>query len=194
MITDFVKLLPELYGVRSCTANSHALSHIPFYVRLWGPLWTHSAFGFESQNGHLKNMIHGKCCALDQLVFSADVALTLRQARGELANESDAVKNLVCKLTGEEMRSNMTEIGVAMYRIGKIESTQDECTLIGSGSTTELTFSRAYYEGVLYHSKQYARHNGKRNSTHTRVVAQQFNTVVSKNSCNSLNRWQSSPD
>ncbi len=57
--------------------------------------------------------------------------LRLRQARGELANESDAVKNLVCKLTGEEMRSNMTEIGVAMYRIGKIESTtlsQDECT------------------------------------------------------------------
>ncbi len=110
-------------------------------------------------------MIHVKCYALDQLVFSADVALTLQQARAELANESDVAKNLVCKLTGEEMRSNMTEIGVAMYRIGKIESTtlsQDECTLIGSSSTTELTFSWAYYEGVLY---QYARHNGKRNST-----------------------------
>ncbi len=113
-------------------------------------------------------MIHGKCCVLDQLVFSADVALTLQQAREELANETDAVRNLVCRLTGEEMRSNMTEIGVAMYRIGKIEYitlSQDERTLIRSGSTEELTFSRAYFEGVLYHSKRYARHNGKGNST-----------------------------
>ena len=55
---------------------------------LTGPLWTHSAFG------HLKNMIHGKCCVLDQL------ALTLQQ---ELANETDAVCCEECRLT------NMTE-------------------------------------------------------------------------------------
>ena len=85
---------------------------------LTGLLWTHSAFG------HLKNMIHGKWCVLDQL------ALTLQQ---ELANETDAVRNLVCRLT------NMTEW---------------QC----SGSTEELTFSRAY---VLYHSKR----KRKRNST-----------------------------
>ena len=68
------------------------------------------------------------------------------------------------------MRSNMTEIGVAMYRIGKIESitlSQDERTLIRSGSTEELTFSRAYFEGVLYHSK---RERGIRQFVRIRVV------------------------
>jgi len=51
MISDFSNLLPELYGNNSCTANAHAhaLTHLPKYVRLWGPLWTTSAFGFESK-------------------------------------------------------------------------------------------------------------------------------------------------
>ena len=54
MLKDLYDLLPELYGESSCTANSHLLSHLTKYVRLWGPLWTHSAFGFENKNGHLK--------------------------------------------------------------------------------------------------------------------------------------------
>lgn len=49
MLMDFYKLLPELYGESSCTANGHLLSHLTKYVRLWGPLWTHSAFGYESR-------------------------------------------------------------------------------------------------------------------------------------------------
>lgn len=49
MLMDFYKLLPELYGESSCTANAHLLTK---YVRLWGPLWTY--------NGQLKNLFHGK--------------------------------------------------------------------------------------------------------------------------------------
>ena len=56
MLCDFVALLPELYGEKSCTANAHSLTHLTKYVRHWGPLWTHSAFGFESKNGHLKHL------------------------------------------------------------------------------------------------------------------------------------------
>ena len=56
MLNDFYNMLPGLYGDTSCTLNFHSLIH----VRLWGPLWTHSLFGFESYNGHLtshrKNM------------------------------------------------------------------------------------------------------------------------------------------
>ena len=69
MLTDFYNLLPELYGDRSCTLNAHTLSHIPHFVRLWGPCWTHSAFSFESHNGCLKRMIHSKRIVADQLSF-----------------------------------------------------------------------------------------------------------------------------
>jgi len=43
----FCILLPELHGESSYITNAHLMSHLAKYVRLWGPLWTHSAFGFE---------------------------------------------------------------------------------------------------------------------------------------------------
>ena len=49
MLIDFQNHLLELYGDRSCTAKAHLLTHLVKYVQLWGPLWTHSAFGFESK-------------------------------------------------------------------------------------------------------------------------------------------------
>lgn len=51
MLNDFYIMLPDLYGDNSCTLNAHCLTHLPRYVRLWGPLWTQSLFGFESMNG-----------------------------------------------------------------------------------------------------------------------------------------------
>ena len=44
-------------------------------MRLWGPLWTHSAFGFESMNGHLTSMIHSKYRIADQVLFAIDVSI-----------------------------------------------------------------------------------------------------------------------
>lgn len=49
-------LLPELYGETSCTSNAHLLLHLTKYVRLRGPLWTHSAFGFENKNCQFKHL------------------------------------------------------------------------------------------------------------------------------------------
>ena len=63
---------------KSCTANAHLLSHLTKYVSPWGPLWTHSAFGFESYNGHLKYLFHSRGKIVDQLVFKLDVQQTLQ--------------------------------------------------------------------------------------------------------------------
>ena len=59
-----------------CVPNIHLLSHMANFLHLWGPLWTHSAFGFESMNGHIKSMIHSGRKIADQLDFSVDVATT----------------------------------------------------------------------------------------------------------------------
>ena len=37
----------------------HLVSHLPHYVKLFGPLWTHSAFAFEDSIGHLVKKAHG---------------------------------------------------------------------------------------------------------------------------------------
>ena len=79
MLQDFYKLLPELYGDLSCTMNAHSLIHIPYFVRHWGPLWSMSAFSFESHNGHLTKMIHSTRKVAEQVSFSIDVKQTLQR-------------------------------------------------------------------------------------------------------------------
>ena len=39
----------SLPGISNCGINFHLLLHLTFYVRHFGPLWTHLAFPFESQ-------------------------------------------------------------------------------------------------------------------------------------------------
>lgn len=68
-LKTFYLRVPEMYGDSACTANVHSLIHVTQMVKLWGPLWTHSLFGFENMNGHIRKLFHGTRQILDQLVF-----------------------------------------------------------------------------------------------------------------------------
>ena len=54
-----MKLLTIISGVRKQTMNVHLLKHVTQFTRLYGPLFSHSAFGFESMNSYIKNLVHG---------------------------------------------------------------------------------------------------------------------------------------
>ena len=70
MLNDFYRMLPELYGNKSCTLNALLIIHLCHYVRVWGPLWTHTLFGFENFNGHITSIMHSKRKLAEQLLFS----------------------------------------------------------------------------------------------------------------------------
>ena len=89
MLKNFVSLLPELYGEKNCTAKAHLLLHLPMYIKLWGPLWTHSTFAFESKNGHLKKLSHRKSCFYQQLLFNIDVCQTLQLIQPFIEDTAD---------------------------------------------------------------------------------------------------------
>ncbi len=170
MLIDFCVLLPELYGEASCTANAHLLSHLPKYVRLWGPLWTHSAFGFESKNGHLKHLFHGKSDIIHQLLFNVDVCYTLQQVHSRLVEcESEQTMTYIDRVSHLAPRSNMMSIGTHTYVIGQYKVTTpavEQSTALGYTSNIGI-FSRMLKDGVVYHSTSYARStSGKRNNTH----------------------------
>ena len=61
--------------------NSHLLSHLGIYARLWGPLWSQSAFGFDSKNFILKPLLHGKKVVISQLLFNVDIVHTMQLVR-----------------------------------------------------------------------------------------------------------------
>lgn len=118
-------------------------------MRLWGPLWTHSAFGFESQ---LKRIFHGKSDAdiIKQLLFNVNVACTLQQVHKQLVEcESEMTMNYLHGLTPRP-RPSMMCIGSHTYILG-------QCTIIVP--TTNLSaalnvtgnievFTRLYKDGL----------------------------------------------
>ena len=87
---------------------------------LWGPLWTHSAFGFESKNGHLKSTFHAKTSVTDQLVFGAAVAQTLNLVQATLeVRESEATLDFIARTTWHAPRAHMKKLSDGTYSIGK---------------------------------------------------------------------------
>ena len=87
LLQSFYQHMPDLYGDESCKMNIHYLVHLSSFVRMWGPLWIYSCFGFENMNGHLKKMFHGTREILGQLVFTVktqqSLALKYKLLHGE---------------------------------------------------------------------------------------------------------------
>lgn len=66
-LEQFVNDFQTLYGKKNMTMNIHLLKHIPNNIRNFGPLWTHSAFPFESFNSVLLSFVTGKTDVLHQI-------------------------------------------------------------------------------------------------------------------------------
>ncbi len=168
MLEDFVTLLPELYGEKSCTMNAHLLCHLTKYVRLWGPLWTHSAFGFESYNGHLKYLFHSRSNILDQLVFNLDIQQTLQLLYPRMADmESYETLKFLETLGGKVLTRNMNKIAEHSYILGKTLKkyiTIEDSRVLGIVCGHIEIFTRLYHHGTIYHSHSYNKGGSKRNN------------------------------
>lgn len=171
MLKAFYTMLPELYGPKSCTLNAHLLIHLTKYVRLWGPLWTHSLFGFESMNGHLTNMIHSTRKIGEQLSFAIDVCHTLGKLTDKLVDvENEQVLKFIASLSQIKIyRRNMTLLSPDIYSIGSLQSAHLSCDellavheLTGSTRNNYFTFYKLYMHDTIYYSCMY---EGKRDSS-----------------------------
>lgn len=167
MIVDYYVLLPDLYGEASCTANAHLLSHLTKFVRLWGPLWTQSAFGFESKNGQLKHLFHSKTEIHHQLLFSIDVCYTLQRMYAKLVvHESDrTLTYLNCK---RSRRPDMDCVSDRTYVVGKrivATPTTEQASALGECGNIEVYY-RLLKDGIMYHCTGYQKKGGKRSNIH----------------------------
>jgi len=169
MMKDFVNMFQELYGTIHCTHNLHLLSHIIMYVRLWGPLWTHSAFPFENKNGLMKNLFHGKNDISQQIVFNANAQSTVQSLTYDIKlSDGDKVANFINN--DRNFKSNMLQIAEHLYAVGNTAHatlTRDQQDVLQSHGSHEVqVFYRLFKDGIMYHCTNYASHNyRKRNNT-----------------------------
>lgn len=157
MINDFCSFLPELYDDNICTHNAHLLTHLTRYVKLWVPLWTHSAFGSENKNGHLKRLFHGRNQIHQQLLFSVDVCITLQLLRPALSEHDDAsTLHYIDSVNKTAPKCNMTLISEHTYIIGPCKSTSlsnKQCLALHCMANSVFsTFSKLYKDGLIYRS------------------------------------------
>ena len=166
MLEDFYGLIPELYNESCCTHNMHLMSHLCKYVRLWGPLWTHSLFGFESKNGQLKRLFHGKDIIFKQIMYNIDIDMTLQLIKQSLP-ESNATQ-FIDKISHAALRNNMTRIDEHCYAVGSqfvINLTNEQQQAVRLEQRTCEIFQRLYYKGIIFHSTYYVKEkNLKRNN------------------------------
>ena len=131
--------IPELYGDLSCTLNAHSLIHLVALVRMWGPIWVYSCFGFESVNGHLKKLFQGIRQILGQLVFSVM-----------------AQQCLAFKLLNDENHTTMNFIRQYMkttcIRITDCNETSNIERRLGSGWSQQKWGEAAFSGPVVVHS------------------------------------------
>lgn len=67
MLLQFVKQHERLFGKESMVMNAHLIEHLAQDVRELGPLWCHSAFPFERNNGVLLKKVTGTTDVLLQI-------------------------------------------------------------------------------------------------------------------------------
>ncbi len=172
LLKDFYSMLPSLYGTNSCTLNAHSLIHLGMFVRLWGPLWTHSLFGFESFNGHLTSMIHSRYKVAEQLSFSLAVTQTIGNLADILVEVENAdminfISPMSCLISN---RSDMMLVLPGIYSIGKLKLsslTEEERHAMQEIAIPSLeqihSFNKLYFNDTIVHSSQFD--SGKRNSS-----------------------------
>ncbi|KAG4071204.1 hypothetical protein HA402_001194 [Bradysia odoriphaga] len=97
MLAKYVKQHQKLFGKENMVMNVHLLKHIPNSVRKLGPLWSHSAFSFERNNGVLLKMISGTTDVLLQIASK----YCLKQSLAKPAKKSKEMSTVVESLLGK---------------------------------------------------------------------------------------------
>lgn len=78
LLDSFYCKFSPLYGEGSCGLNVRNVgAHLVFYVRLWGPIFAWSCFGFEDWNAVILQAVHGTGDVTRQILCHVNAQLQL---------------------------------------------------------------------------------------------------------------------
>ncbi len=161
MLFEFVARFQMLYGETSMTFNVHLLTHLAKSVKLWGPLWAHSAFVFESGNGGLLKLFHGTKCVALQIVnkFLLHRAIPFFTKRYAV---SEQVKEFCVELTSTSRVKSVTKCqDTTVLDTGRVTQTTHEQKRAFDSAQKHapdevVVHKRMVHKGLVYTSKNYS--------------------------------------
>ena len=166
MLLSFYQAAGELYSPNIFTVNMHSLVHTVPLVKLWGPLWGYSMFGFENLNGYLGTTFHGTRIIVYQMTFQIQLAQTLPDKLRALADYESPETKAYIESVLDKKRMNMMKIDYGCYVVGQLSthncSAEEHSALTAIGITvpnqSDLNhFQRLMLNGTIYKSQSYSR-------------------------------------
>ncbi|XP_035682344.1 uncharacterized protein LOC118419835 [Branchiostoma floridae] len=172
----FCRSFQTLYGEKPQTMNLHKLRHLAMYVRLYGPLWVFSLFGFESMNGHVKRMVHGTTFIANQITFTKTMSWELWRLALAMPRDPEKpteVKKLAHTLTSGHGMAKRKKLESGLYSIGTVRERpvqEDHLQALRSAVGHNVNdkcpvFHRAEVHGQTIYSKQYGREKARNSRT-----------------------------
>lgn len=118
LLNIFYRDFCKLYGEGGCGLNVHNVgAHLVFYVRLWGPLFAWSCFGFEDWNAVLLQAVHGTGDVTKQILCHIHAQLQL--------------KSLFLRMPENDTRGYISKL-IKQTRQWKITQTAQDCSISGA--------------------------------------------------------------
>lgn len=143
MLHLFVEHYQELFGKENMVMVVHLLKHLAQSVRQLGPLWCHSAFPFERNNGCLLKLANGTTDVLHQISSKYCLAKSMNRRADHDDTNMDA-KMLLGK--GEDMKVTESRI----FDVTSVEILNFENMLL-------TVYKRIKLRKIIYTSRLYTR-------------------------------------
>nr|XP_054928516.1 uncharacterized protein LOC129385660 [Dermacentor andersoni] len=127
LLIEFLREYEHIYGKECMTYNSHILVHMVDNVRQWGPLWSFSAYPFESMNGKLVRFVNGTRYAHLQIIEKFCILQSLPQVlSATMYWQNKDLKSFVKSLLkGYKLRKTCIQVGnILLYGKGIQEGTR----------------------------------------------------------------------
>jgi hypothetical protein len=170
----FVVLVGVLYGVQYTSFNVHLLTHISTAVKNWGPLWAHSNFIFENNNGMLLKLFNGTQAVPKQI---CKTFLKLRIAKSVYETNAHMLSETVCLLLDQNFNCTPNHTNLATFGLAKCLGTSLTCNLtrqelfaIENYTQSRFphcivkSFQRAIVHGAILSCEAYAAKFGRNDS------------------------------
>lgn len=141
MLYSFVKRHQELFGKQAMVMVVHLLKHLAQSVRKLGPLWTHSAFPFERNNGCLLKLANGTTHVLHQISSKYCLKQALHD-RDE--NDEYDVKILLGKVV------IIKESATSVFDYSSMD-------IVNLANVSLSVYTRVKYKQIIYTSRMYTR-------------------------------------
>lgn len=197
----FVKKMELLYGKENVSFNVHQLTHLATSVRNWGPLWSTSAFIFESNNGFLKTLYNGTQCVPQQIVETLFLWREIPKRLNELCFQpwSDFGK-FVFSITGRSPLQRVASLKTVskpsqIYLTASMEIAIENLIQAPVLNKNAESYDRFIFGNVMYHTAQYKRVL-KRDNTFAKLkdtYAQLLYFLISKINCVCQSKCSCSP-